>query len=243
MSPSIVGATAARILRQLGHDPRTIALIMLAPSLLLFLLRYVFDDARLFDALAPALIAIFPFVVLFLVTSMATLRERRSGTLERLMTLPAGKIDLLAGYAVAFGAVAAGQVAIITGVALWLGLDVPGSIGLVALVALLDALLGVALGLLASAFARTEFQVTQFMPAVVMPQVLLCGLFTPRDQMHPVLEWVSAVMPLSYAVDAINAAVASSGGGRDLVVNAAVVAGCAVLFLVLGAVTLRRRTP
>jgi ABC-2 type transport system permease protein len=107
----------------------------------------------------------------------------------------------------------------------------------------LDALLGTALGLLASAFARTEFQAVQFMPAFVMPQVLLCGLFAPRDSMTPVLEWLSNVMPLSYAVDALAQVTHSSEIDATLVRNLVIVAGCALLALVLGSATLRRRTP
>ncbi|WP_186356148.1 ABC transporter permease [Streptomonospora sp. PA3] len=243
MNPAITAATAARILRQLKHDPRTVVLLVAVPTVLLFLLRYVFDDERLFDRIAPQLVAVFPFVVLFLVTSMATLRERQSGTLERLMTLPAGKLDLLFGYAAAFGLVAVVQVAAVVAAAQALGMEVEGELWTLGAIALADALLGIALGLLASAFARTEFQVVQFMPAFIMPQVLLCGLFAPREEMHEVLEAVSYAMPLSYAVEAITDATRSADVTGDLVVNTGVVLACAVLALVLGAATLRRRTP
>lgn len=243
MSATVTVATALRILRQLRHDPRTVVLMLLVPSVLLFLLRYVFDSESMFARIAPALIAIFPFVVMFLVTSIATLRERQSGTLERLMTLPAGKLDLLLGYAIAFSLLAVVQVAVVVSVAFWLGLDIEGSVPVLVAIAILDAVLGVALGLFTSAFARTEFQVVQFMPAFIMPQVLLCGLFVPREAMHPILEWVSTVMPLSYAVDAMTEATASTDITADLATNMAVVVGFAVLALLLGAVTLRRRTP
>ncbi len=181
---------------------------------------------------------------MFLVTSIATLRERTSGTLERLLAMPLGKADLIAGYALAFGGLAVVQSVLATAVALWLlDLDVTGSPWLLLLVALLDALLGTALGLFVSAFAASEFQAVQFMPAVIFPQLLLCGLFTPRDQMHPVLEAVSNALPMSYAVDGMNEVLrhpAVTGAfGRD----ALVVAACALLVLALGAATLRRRTP
>ncbi|MDT0300550.1 ABC transporter permease [Streptomonospora wellingtoniae] len=243
MSPAVAAATAARILRQLRHDPRTVVLLVAVPAVLLVLLRYVFDDERFFDRLAPQLVAVFPFVVLFLVTSMATLRERQSGTLERLMTLPVGKLDLLFGYAAAFGLVAAVQVTVVVAAALGLGMEVEGDPWVLGAIALADALLGIALGLFASAFARTEFQVVQFMPAFVMPQVLLCGLFAPREDMQAVLEALSYAMPLSYAVEAIGDAASSTGVTVDLAANTGVVLGCAVLALVLGAATLRRRTP
>jgi ABC-2 type transport system permease protein len=211
---------------------------------LMILLRYVFNNEQQFSAAAPALLAVFPFAIMFIVTSITTLRERTTATLERLMTLPIAKLDLLFGYAIAFGLVAVVQVLVAAGISLtWLGLEIDGSVWLLLLIAVLDALLGTALGLLASAFARTEFQAVQFMPAIVMPQVLLCGLFAPRDQMAPVLEWLSNIMPLSYAVDALTQVTHSSDVDATLVRNLIIVAGCALLALVLGAATLRRRTP
>ncbi|MFB0615967.1 ABC transporter permease [Streptomyces sp. AGS-58] len=237
-------ATAARVLRQLRHDPRTIALMILVPCLMLLLLRYVFDASpRTFDNIGASLLGVFPLITMFLVTSIATLRERTSGTLERLLALPLGKADLIAGYALAFGAVAVVQSALATGLAVrLLGLDVTGSTWLLLLVALLDALLGTALGLFVSAFAASEFQAVQFMPAVIFPQLLLCGLFTPRSDMHPVLEAVSDALPMSYAVDAMNEVLHHSDMTAVFVRDALIVAGCALLVLGLGAATLRRRT-
>jgi ABC-2 type transport system permease protein len=236
--------TARRILTQLRHDHRTVAMLVLVPSLLMVLLRYVFNSDQAFSATAPALLAVFPFAIMFIVTSVTTLRERTTATLERLMTMPIGKFDLLLGYALAFGVVALLQVLVATGISLtWLGLEIDGSVWLLLLIAVLDALLGTALGLLASAFARTEFQAVQLMPAIVMPQVLLCGLFTPRETMTPVLEWLSNVMPLSYAVDALAQVTRSGDIDGTLVRNLVIVASCALLALVLGAATLPRRTP
>lgn len=244
MNVTFALATARRILTQLRHDHRTVAMMVLVPSLLLILLRYVFNSEQAFSAAAPALLAVFPFAIMFIVTSITTLRERTTATLERLMTMPIGKFDLLSGYAIAFGLVAVVQVLVATGISLtWLGLEIDGSVWLLMLIAALDALLGTALGLLASAFARTEFQAVQFMPAIVMPQILLCGLFAPRESMTPALEWLSNVMPLSYAVDALESVTRSNEldgvFGRNLVI----VAGSGLLALVLGAATLRRRTP
>ncbi|MEV8362255.1 ABC transporter permease [Streptomyces niveus] len=237
-------ATAARVLRQLSHDPRSIALMILVPCVMLFLLRYVFDaDAHTFDAIGASLLGIFPLITMFLVTSIATLRERTSGTLERLLAMPLGKADLIAGYALAFGALAVVQSLLATGLAVWfLGLDVVGSPWLLLLVALLDALLGTALGLFVSAFASSEFQAVQFMPAVIFPQLLLCGLFTARDNMQPVLEAISNVLPMSYAVDGMNEVLRHSDVTGNFVRDILIVAGCAVLVLALGAATLRRRT-
>jgi ABC-2 type transport system permease protein len=244
MNIRITLATTHRILSQLRHDRRTVALMLLVPTLLVVLLRYVFDSGLAFNRVAPALLGIFPFVIMFLITSIATLRERTTGTLERLMTMPMGKLDLLFGYALAFGVLALGQVALVATITLtWLGLDIAGPVWMLLLVAVLDALLGMALGLFVSAFARTEFQAVQFMPAIVMPQVLLGGLFVPRDQMNAVLEAISDALPLSYAIDAMNLVTRSSEVSGELLRDIVIIGGCAVLALVLGAATLRRRTP
>ncbi|MFJ9541900.1 ABC transporter permease [Streptomyces sp. NPDC101225] len=244
LNASRTNATAARVLRQLRHDPRTIALMIVIPCLMLFLLRYVFDGSpQTFDNIGASLLGIFPLITMFLVTSIATLRERTSGTLERLLAMPLGKGDLIAGYALAFGTIAIIQSALATGLAVWfLGLDVTGSPWLLLLVALLDALLGTALGLFVSAFASSEFQAVQFMPAVIFPQLLLCGLFTPRSNMHPALEAISNVLPMSYAVDGMNEVLKHTDMTATFVRDVLVVAGSALLVLGLGAATLRRRT-
>jgi len=244
VNPALTLATTRRILTQLRHDPRTVVMLVLVPTLLMVLLRYVFNSTLVFSHVAPALLGVFPFLIMFLIASITTLRERTTATLERLMTLPIGRLDLLFGYALAFGAIAVVQVALAAGVSLsWLGLDLAGSVGMLLVIAVLDALLGMALGLFVSAFARTEFQAIQFMPVFVLPQILLCGLFVPREDMGWLLRWVSDVMPLSYAVEALNRV--TTAGTIDAVIlrNLVVVACCALLALVLGAATLRRRTP
>ncbi|MGW3992458.1 ABC transporter permease [Amycolatopsis sp. NPDC004772] len=237
-------ATTRRILTQLRHDPRTVVLLIAVPSVLMVLLRYVLNSEQRFSAVAPALLGIFPFTIMFLLTSVTTLRERTTGTLERLMTLPIGRLDLILGYALAFGLLAVLQVVVAAGISLtWLGLDIAGSVWVLLLVVVLDALLGTALGLFVSAFARTEFQAIQFLPVFVLPQFLLCGLFVPRGDMGWVLGAVSDVLPLSYAVDALTQVTRSAEIDGTLVRNIGIIAGCVVLALLLGAATLRRRTP
>ncbi|HLV72292.1 ABC-2 type transport system permease protein [Actinomadura hallensis] len=243
MNVSITLATTRRILAQLRHDHRTLALLIGVPALLMILLRYVFDQPMLFDRVGPMLLGLFPFTVMFVVTSVATLRERTSGTLERLMTMPLGKLDLLLGYALAFGLVALVQVGVVLLISLtWLGLDLSGSLGSLVLVALLDALLGMSLGLFASAFARTEFQAVQFMPAFVLPQLLLCGLIMPREEMASWLRVISDVLPLSYAVEGMREISSTPEFSATLALDVVVIAAFTVVSLLLGAVTLRRRT-
>ncbi|MEX2290436.1 MAG: ABC transporter permease [Mycobacteriales bacterium] len=244
MSARATLATARRVLQQLRADHRTVAMLLVVPVVLLTLLRYVFQDQpATFDRIGGPLLALFPFTTMFLVTSVAMLRERTSGTLERLLSMPVGKGDLLTGYALAFGLVAVVQTSLAAGTALGpLGLEVAGSAALVVLLAVLDALLGTALGLLLSAFARSEFQAVQFLPAVVLPQVLLCGLFVPRQAMATPLQWLSEAFPLTYAVQGMQRVSASADITSGLLTDLGVITGCVVLFIALGAATLPRRS-
>ena len=244
MTARVTLATALRVLRQLRRDPRTLALVFVVPPLLLTLFKYVFDgQPQTFDRIGGPLVGIFPFVLMFVITSITMLRERTTGTLERLMTLPLAKLDLLAGYGLAFGLVAALQAAVTSAVAFGLlDLHVEGSVAVVVLLAVGNALLGMALGLFASAFAQTEFQAVQFMPAFVLPQFLLCGLLAPRDRMADPLEWISYGLPLTWAYDGLQRAV--DGGDATLIArDVAIVLAVTLLALALGAATLRRRTP
>ncbi len=241
MTPRLTAATALRVLRQLAVDHRTIGLILVVPCVLLGLLAWVYVDTPVFDRAGPSLLGVFPMVVMFVVTSVATLRERQSGTLERLLTTPLGKADFMIGYALAFGALAILQAVVATSFAVWVaGLDVAGPLWMLLVVALLSALLGTSLGLLASGFAQTEFQAVQFLPAFVLPQFLLCGLLVPRDQMPDVLSAISDLLPLSYVVDAMLEV--TSSAEPEVVVPVAVLLGFIALALGLGSATLRRRS-
>jgi ABC-2 type transport system permease protein len=245
MSLRATVATAGRVLGQLRHDRRTVALLLIVPCVLVLLFKYVYNGSpQIFDRVGPLMLGLFPFITMFLVTSIAMVRERTSGTLERLLTTPMRKLDLLGGYALAFGVAALLQAAITAAVALGpLGLTVRAGSGVVVMLAVINALLGMALGLFLSAFATTEFQAVQFMPAAVVPQILLCGLLNPREGMATVLRWISDVLPLTYAMDAMNEARASAQLTVSLLADAGVVVGCCVAALALGAATLRRRTP
>ncbi|MGH3843968.1 MAG: ABC transporter permease [Pseudonocardiaceae bacterium] len=242
MSPRITAATARRVLAQLRGDRRTVALLMIVPSVLLVLVHEMFDSKSVFDRVALQLLGVFPFTLMFLVTSVAMLRERTSGTLERLLTTPMSKLDLLLGYGIAFALVAAAQAAVTCAIAYWLlDLYTPGNPGLVAMIAIASAVLGMALGLLVSAFATSEFQAVQFMPAVVLPQILLGGLFVPREQMVGWLQTISDVLPVPYAIDALDEVGKTSLLTAELLRDTAIVIGVAIAALVLAASTLRRR--
>ncbi len=244
MSPRITIATATRVLTQLRRDPRTVALLLVVPAALLTLIKFVFDDSPgAFDRIGGPLVGLFPFITMFLVTSITMLRERTTGTLERLMTMPLAKLDILLGYGLAFGLVGTAQALITSGVAFGLlDLEVAGSTAVVILLAIGNALLGMSLGLFVSAFAQTEFQAIQFMPAFVFPQLLLCGLFVARDQMAGALEAASYALPLTYAYDALDRVTSDGSLGARGTADVLVTCGVIVLALALGAATLRRRT-
>jgi ABC-2 type transport system permease protein len=245
MTPRITLAVAARVLAQLRRDHRTVALMILLPCVLVTLMWWMFTDSpNTFDRVGGALLAVFPAIIMFIVTSVATLRERTSGTLSRLFTMPMAKLDFLLGYALAFALIAVVQATVVAMLALYaLDLDIRGDAWQLVVVAMLDGVLGSTLGLFASAFAATEFQAVQMMPAIMIPQILLCGLLVPRALLPDVLHGISNVLPLSYAVDAVQGVASDrgigAGAGSDVLVVAAFIVGA----LALGAATLQRRTP
>jgi len=243
MSPAMSLATATRVLRQVRHDPGTIALIVLLPCLLLGLVAWMFDGTPVLDTVGPTLLGIFPMIVMLAVTSVTMLRERLSGTLERLMTMPVGRGDVVVGYALAFGLVATLQAVVLVAFAVGvLGMDVAGPLWAVIIVGVFDAVLGTALGLVASALARTEFQAVQMMLAILYPQIILGGFLMPRDQMPAVLEAISVVMPLTYGVDAMQT-LATDPDVAAIWGDIGVIGSSIVVAVVVGATTLRRRTP
>lgn len=236
-------ATSGRVLTQLKHDPRTIGLILLVPPILLTILKYAFQaEPQVFNRLAPMILGIFPLTIMFIVTSIATLRERTTGTLDRLMTMPLSKLDFVFGYAIAFSLLAFLQACLVSLVTLGLlGVTVEGGTAPVLLCAVLSAFLGTNLGLFVSAFARTEFQAVQFMPALIFPQLLVCGLFVARGTMARPLQWFADVVPLTYSVDALKQVTLHAAWTGTLTRDIAVVLGFAVVALVLGSITIRRQ--
>lgn len=238
-----IAATTKRVLKQLSHDRRTLALVLLAPLLLIVLMRYVFNDnQRVFDGLAPVLLGIFPLVMMFLVTSIATLRERTSGTLDRLMTEPVAKTDIIFGYAIAFSLVGLVQASLASSVVIGIfDVSVAGGVWPVIVTAVSAAFLGTTIGLCVSVFARNEFQAVQFVMPIIMPQILLCGLFAPREHMVGWLKAISDFLPLTYSVDAMKQAAQYSHWTADLTKDLAIVVGCGLVALLLGAVTIKRQ--
>jgi ABC-2 type transport system permease protein len=251
LSPQAYLATTGRILRQLAGDHRSVAMILVVPSLIITLMYFMFQNAphppgtpSPFNNACLIMLGVFPLIIMFLITSITMQRERVSGTLERILTTPLRRLDLLASYGTAFSIAAAAQASLACVVAFWLlGFETAGNPMLVFAIAIINAVLGVGLGLLCSAFARTEFQAVQFMPVVIVPQLLLCGIIVPRDLLPEWLQWISNALPASYALEALR----QVGANTDLTATAArdiaIVVGFAVVALCLAAATLRRRTP
>ncbi len=247
MSLTLTWNTAKRVLTQLRRDPRTVLMLVALPAGLTWLLQYMFSESPIpptgpiFNTIGPRIMGLFPLMLMFLITSITMLRERQSGTLERLMVGPTGKADVILGYALAFGLVATVQAIVMTAWSVWpLGLEIPTGLWRLGLVMVLDALVGTALGLLSSAVARTEFQAVQMLPLVIIPQLLLAGLFVNRTDMPTALTYVSDVLPISYSIDAVNSILAGDGNAiwAPIAILVAFIAGS----LLLGAMTLRRRT-
>lgn len=243
MSLRRTSATAKRVLNQLKHDRRTLALILLIPCVLISLLKYVFEDQpQVFNSVAPMMLGIFPLFMMFLVTSIATLRERTTGTLDCLMTQPISKFDLIFGYALAFSFVGFLQAILASFVTLGLlDVRVMGGTLPILIVAVSAAFLGTSLGLLVSAFARSEFQAVQLVMPILMPQVLLCGLFIARDKMADWLQNISDFFPLTYSVHAMQEVAMNVEWTSELSRDLIVVFGSGILALVLGSITIKRQ--
>jgi ABC-2 type transport system permease protein len=239
-------AVALRVLRQLRRDHRSIAMVLVAPLFLMWMLKLTFEDVPgVFDRVGPMLLGTFPFVTMFLVTSITMLRERNQGTLDRAMVSPIGRGDIMAGYAIAFLVLAGAQSALALIVARWgLGLEIAGSLWQVLLIVLALAMYGTMLGLALSAFAQTEFQAVQFMPLFLLPQIFLSGLLVPIKGMSTVLEWISTVIPLRYSFDVLVGVMlgGESMWSADLAGSMVVTLGIPIVLVGLGSLTMKRST-
>ena len=235
-------AIAIRIVSQILRDRRSIGLIFVAPIMVMSLVGFSFADQRLvLDRVAPALIATFALFFTFLLTGVSFLRERSQGTLERLLTTPVGRADILVGYLLGFLVFAAIQslvVLLYTVVALQI--DYEGSFAEMVVVLLVLTVAAVNLGIFVSTFARNEFQVVQFIPVILAPQIFLSGVILPVAQLPGYFQAVSNVLPLTYAVSGLKAIMLEGRGLSGAAGDIAVLTGFAVALLALAALTVRR---
>lgn len=231
--------TAARIGLQLRHDPRTVALALLVPSILMTILKYVFDhQPAVFNGIAPTILGVFPFTIMFIIASISMLRERTNGTLERLMTLPITKFELISGYALAFGLLAALQAILASIITLhFLGVSVASGELHIISIAIIAGILGTGFGLFTSSLATSEFQAVQFLPAFVFPQLLVCGLFTPFEQMARPLQYFADITPLYHLVNAMKSVIMTMSWPTNEILFLGVFF---VLAIVLATISLRK---
>lgn len=235
----------------MAADHRSVAMILVVPVLVITLMYFMFQNAphrpgspSPFNNACLIMLGLFPLFVMFIITSITMQRERSSGTLERILTTPLRRLDLLMAYGTAFSIAAAVQAIVACVVSFWLlGFSTAGAPVWVFVIAIDNAVLGVGLGLLFSAFARTEFQAVQFIPLVMVPQLLLAGVIVPRAAMPGWLEWISNLLPASYALEALQQVGIHTALSDTAVRDMLVVLAFAVASLCLAAATLRRRTP
>jgi ABC-2 type transport system permease protein len=215
-------------------------------------------ESEFFNAFAPALVGFVVFFLIFILTGISFLRERIGGTLERLLATPVRKTEIVGGYSLGFAIFATIQVALILlfvlgtinldlpdplpDISFGLGVPIAGSPVLAFVITLLLALAAVNLGIFLSTFARTEFQILQFIPLVIVPQGLLAGIIWPVETLPGVLQPIARLMPMTYGIDGLRevlikgSAVAASAVQLDI----AVLAGIALVLAVAASLTIRR---
>ncbi len=232
---------AGRVVRQLTRDRRTMALIFIVPVVVMTLIGLSFPQAGVLDYIAPALLATLALFFGFLLTGISFLRERSQGTLERLMASPLSRLDIVVGYLCGFFIFALAQTLIILLFTIYvLDVNYRGDLWQIFIFQVVVIIGAVNLGIFVSTFARNEFQMVQFIPLIILPQVFLCGVIWPVEQMPDYLQWLSVVLPLTYAVDGLRNIMLSGQSLMDVGLELAVLVGFTILISIIAAVTLRR---
>ena len=239
--PSQAFTIAGRVMRQLIRDHRTMALILIVPLVVMTLIGLSFPEGSVLNYIAPALLATLALFFGFLLTGISFLRERSQGTMERLMASPVSRIDIVLGYILGFSLFAVAQSLIILLFTIFvLQVQYQGALWQIFVFLIIITVMALNLGLFASTFARTEFQVVQFIPLVIVPQVLLGGIFWPVEQMPTYLEYIAKVLPLTYAVDGLKGIMLQGQTLLGVSLDLGVLVAFAIALSVLGAVALRR---
>lgn len=235
-------AISSRIVLQMSHDHRSIALVIVAPVMVMALVGFSFSDQEeMLNRIAPALIGTFALFFTFILTGVSFLRERTQGTLERLLLTPVGRGDILFGYLLGFIPFAVLQsTVILVFTVLVLPIHYQGALWQAAVVLLVLVVVAVNLGIFVSTFAKNEFQVVQFIPLVLAPQIFLSGIILPTDQMPSYFQAVARVIPLRYGVDGLQGIMLEGGDISDIAGEIVVLCVFAVGLLLLAGLTLRR---
>ena len=198
------------------------------------------QDTALFDVISPILVSFFVFFFVFLIAGIALLKERTTGTLERLLSTPIRRYEIVIGYLVGYGIFAIIQTLLVVFYAVNI-LDVvlEGSIWNVLLINICLSIVALSLGILLSSFASSEFQIVQFIPLVIIPQIFFTGLF-PMDGMADWLVNIGRIMPLYYASDAITGVMYKGYSFHDITLDLSVLVGFALIFIMLNILSLKK---
>jgi ABC-2 type transport system permease protein len=232
---------AQRIMNQLIHDRRTIALVIIVPLIIASLVGVAVPVKSILDYTAPAIIATLILFFGFLLTGISFLRERTQGTLERLMAAPVTRLDIVGGYLLGFLLFALLQTLIIFFYMVYvIDINYRGELWQILVFQVLIGIGAVCLGTFLSVFARNEFQMIQFIPMIIVPQIFLCGLLWDVSQMPNYLQWLANCLPLTYGVEGIRAMMLEGKGLLDIGKDVGVLAAYAVGLLLLASLTLRR---
>ena len=232
---------ARRVMLQVVRDRRTIALILIAPLVIATIAGFSIPDKSVLDNAAPGILAALILFFGFLITGISFLRERTQGTLERLMASPMSRMDIVAGYLLGLLLFALIQTLIMFFYMIYvLDVSFQGDLWQILVFQVLMGINAVFLGTFFSAFARNEFQMIQFIPLIIVPQIFISGLFIPVSQLPVVLEWASKFLPLTYGVEGIKALMLQGQNLLDIGKDVGVLTGYAAGLLILAALTMRR---
>jgi len=239
--PSRTLTIASRIINQMVRDRRTMFLIVVVPLVVMTLIGLSFPESTVLDYIAPALLATLALFFGFLLTGISFLRERSQGTMERLMASPVSRVDIVVGYLFGFFIFALLQTLVVLLFTIYV-LDVrySGDLWQIFVFQTVVIIGAVNLGIFISTFARNEFQMVQFIPLIIFPQIFLCGVIWPVEQMPDYLQWLAAILPLTYAVDGLRDIMLAGQNLLDVGFELSVLIGFAVLTSILAALTLRR---
>jgi ABC-2 type transport system permease protein len=232
---------ASRIMNQLIRDRRTIVLLVIVPLVIASIVGVSVPDKSILDYIAPAILAVLILFFGFLLTGISFLRERSQGTLERLMASPVSRPDIVGGYLLGFLLFAVLQTMVLFFYLIYvLNINFYGDLWQILVFEIIIGILAVCLGIFISVFARNEFQMVQFIPLIILPQIFLCGLLWPVSQMPEYLQWIAKFLPLTYGVDGIRALMLQGQNLLDIGKEVGVLAAYAVGLLILASLTLRR---